>query len=49
LIAPRLYAWLVEIVPNYGTGELAGLSGTMKIIQKDGKHYCETEYAPPEP
>ena len=40
--------WLVEIVPNSGTGELAGLSGTMKIIQKDGKHYYEVEYALPE-
>jgi hypothetical protein len=40
--------WLVEIVPNSGTGELAGLSGTMKIIQKDGKHYYEIEYALPE-
>ena len=41
--------WLVEIVPNSGTGELAGLSGTMKIIQKDAKHYYEIEYALPEP
>ena len=41
--------WLVEIVPNSGTGGLAGLSGTMKIIQKDEKHYYEIEYALPEP
>lgn len=41
--------WLVEIVPSSGTGELAGLSGTMKIIQKDEKHYYEIEYALPEP
>jgi hypothetical protein len=41
--------WLVEIVPDSGTGELAGLSGTMKIIQKDGKHNYEIEYALPEP
>jgi hypothetical protein len=41
--------WLVEIVPNSGTGELAGLSGTMKIIPKDGKHYYEIEYALPGP
>jgi hypothetical protein len=41
--------WLVEIVPNSGTGELTGLSGTMKIIQKDGKHYYEIEYELPEP
>jgi hypothetical protein len=41
--------WLVEIVPNSGTGELAGLSGTMKIIQKEEKHYYEIEYTLPEP
>ena len=41
--------WLVEIVPNSGTGELAGLSGTMKIIQKDEKHHYEIEYTLPEP
>ena len=41
--------WLVEVVPNSGTGELAGLSGTMKIIPKDGKHYYEIEYVLPEP
>jgi hypothetical protein len=41
--------WLVEIVPNSGTGELTGLSGTMKIVQKEDKHYYEVEYALPEP
>lgn len=41
--------WLVEVVPNSGTGGLAGLSGTMKIILKDGKHYYEIEYALPGP
>ena len=41
--------WLIEIVPDSGTGELAGLSGTMKIIPKDGKHYYEIEYTLPEP
>jgi hypothetical protein len=40
--------WLVEIVPDSGTGELAGLSGTMKIIQKDEKHFYEIEYALPQ-
>jgi hypothetical protein len=40
--------WLVEIVPDSGTGELVGLSGTMKIIQKDEKHYYEIEYALPQ-
>ncbi len=40
--------WLVEIVPDSGTGELEGLAGKMKIIQKDGKHYYEIEYELPE-
>ena len=40
--------WLVEIVPDSGTGDLAGLTGTMKIIQKDEKHFYEIEYALPE-
>src|SRR5688500_10757045 len=33
--------WLVEIVPNSGTGELAGLSGTMKINQKEEQRDSE--------
>jgi hypothetical protein len=41
--------WLVEVVPNSGTGELAGLSGTMKIIQRDQKHFYEIEYVLREP
>jgi hypothetical protein len=40
--------WLVEVVPDSGTGELAGLSGRMKIIQKDVTHYYEIDYALPE-
>ncbi len=40
--------WLVEIVPDSGTGELAGLSGTMNILQKDGRHYYEIQCALPE-
>jgi hypothetical protein len=39
--------WLVEIVPDSGTGGLAGLSGTMKIIQRDEKHFYEIEYSLP--
>ena len=29
---------IVEVVPDSGTGELAGLSGTMEIINEAGKH-----------
>jgi hypothetical protein len=36
--------WLVEVVPDSGTGELAGLGGTMKIIQEGRQHHYELEY-----
>ena len=34
----------VMVVPDSGTGELAGLSGKMQIIIADGKHSYEFEY-----
>jgi hypothetical protein len=34
----------VTVVPDSGTGELAGLSGKMKIIVDGGKHSYEFEY-----
>lgn len=34
----------VTVVPDSGTGELAGLSGRMNIIIADGKHSYEFEY-----
>jgi hypothetical protein len=35
----------INVVPDSGTGELAGISGTMKIIiTADGKHSYEFEY-----
>lgn len=38
----------ITIVPDSGAGELAGISGTMKIIiTADGKHSYEIEYAMP--
>ncbi len=38
----------VTIVPDSGSGELAGISGSMKIIiTADGKHSYELEYALP--
>ena len=39
--APRLS---ITVVPDSGTGELAGLSGKMTIKIADGKHYYEFEY-----
>lgn len=36
----------IIVVPDSGTGELAGLAGTMKIIiAPDGKHSYEFEYS----
>jgi hypothetical protein len=38
----------ISVVPDSGSGELAGLSGTMKIIiGPGGKHEYEFEYALP--
>lgn len=34
----------VTVVPDSGTGELKGLTGSMKIIIEDGKHSYEFEY-----
>jgi len=40
--APQLS---VTVVPDSGTGELAGLSGKMDIKITDGKHFYEFDYA----
>ncbi|MFN0119793.1 MAG: DUF3224 domain-containing protein [Blastocatellia bacterium] len=34
----------VTVVPDSGTGDLAGLTGSMTIIIKDGKHFYEFAY-----
>jgi Protein of unknown function (DUF3224) len=39
--------WLVEVVPDSGTEGFAGLSGTVKILQKDQTHFYEMEYELP--
>lgn len=33
------------VVPDSGTGELSGLSGTMDIIIEDGQHFYEFDYS----
>ena len=44
--APNL---VITVVPDSGTGELAGLTGTMAIqIAADGAHYYTFDYALPE-
>ena len=42
--APHL---LVTVVPDSGTGDLAGLTGTFGIIIADGKHSYDFEYSLP--
>jgi hypothetical protein len=36
---------LITVVPDSGTGELAGLMGTMMIIIEGGKHSYDFEYS----
>jgi len=38
----------VTVVPDSGTGELAGLQGKMTINIEDGKHFYKFEYTLPE-
>ena len=35
----------VSVVPDSGTDQLVGLSGSMQIDIRDGKHYYTFEYA----
>lgn len=35
----------IIVVPDSGSGELAGLTGTMNIVIADGKHSYEFDYA----
>lgn len=37
--------WNVLVVPHSGTGELAGITGEMKIIIEGGKHHYEFTYS----
>ena len=39
----------ITIVPDTGTGELVGITGTLKIRIEDRKHFYDLEYALPEP
>ena len=36
---------VISVIPDSGTGELSGLSGTMKIDNSDGKHDYDFEYS----
>jgi hypothetical protein len=37
----------ITVVPDSGTGQLAGLTGTMKITITDGKHSYDFDYTLP--
>lgn len=39
--APKLF---ITVIPDSGTGEFAGLSGSMVINIVDGKHFYEFDY-----
>jgi hypothetical protein len=39
----------VTVVPDSGTGELVGLSGTMQILIEGGKHFYSFDYSFAEP
>ena len=38
----------ISVVPDSGTGQLAGIAGTLKIVIADGKHSYDFEYTLPE-
>jgi hypothetical protein len=38
----------INVVPDSGTGQLAGITGKMNIIITNGKHSYEFEYTLPE-
>ena len=35
----------ITVVPDSGTGDLAGMTGGMNIVIADGKHFYELEYS----
>jgi hypothetical protein len=39
--------WSVAVVPDSGTGELVGLTGTVRIRIEAGKHFYDFEYTLP--
>lgn len=41
-------ALAIEVVPDSGTGELKGLSGSLNIVVDDGQHFYEFEYSLPQ-
>ena len=42
------YNLIIDVVPDSGTGQLAGLAGRVKIVIADGKHSYEIDYTLPD-
>ena len=40
-------ALTIVVIPDTGTGELAGIAGTMTIDIRDGKHFYTIDYTLP--
>jgi hypothetical protein len=40
-------SWTISVVPESGTGQLAGLNGALTITARDGKHFYELQYTLP--
>jgi hypothetical protein len=38
----------IDVVPDSGTGQLTGITGTMNIRISEGKHFYDFDYALPE-
>ena len=36
--------WTVSVIPESGTGQLAGIGRTLTITNRDGKHFYELQY-----
>lgn len=46
-MTPESQATAIDVVPASGTGELAGIAGSMSIEIKDGRHVYTFEYTLP--
>ena len=40
--------WTVAVVPGSGTGELAGLEGTLEVSVREGQHHYAFAYTLPQ-
>ena len=47
-MTPESQQATITVIPASGTGELAGIAGTMAIEIRDGQHFYDFEYTLPE-